>query len=157
MRKRVVGPAQQGTASGAHDWLDVEHLAEVEMTSENTSYPIESALRPGEGSGWRATVPGKQTIRLLFEVPQTIRRIRLGFVETTVSRTQEYVLRWSADGGQSLREIVRQQWNFNPDNAAAETEEHLVELVGVTTLELTIVPDTSGGNTLATLAQFRLA
>jgi hypothetical protein len=23
-------------------------------------------------------------------------------------------LRWSADGGHSFREIVRQQWNFNP-------------------------------------------
>lgn len=38
----------------------------------------------------------------------------MNFVEAADARTQEYVLRWSADGGQSSNDIVRQQWNFSP-------------------------------------------
>jgi hypothetical protein len=157
MRKRVIAPVQKGTASPHQDWLNVEGLAEVEITSEDAAHPIESALLPGGASGWRAAEPGKQTIRLLFTSPQRLRRIWLNFVETRAERTQEYVLRWSADGGQSFREIVRQQWNFSPQGATSETEDHLVELPAVTVLELSIIPDTSGGMAFASLAQLRLA
>jgi nuclear transport factor 2 (NTF2) superfamily protein len=66
-------------------------------------------------------------------------------------------LRWSADGGQSYREIVRQQWNFNPQGAMFEKEDHLVDLPAVTSLELNIVPDVSGGNAIASLARLRVA
>jgi hypothetical protein len=157
MRKRIITPAQQKTASPDQDWLDLEKLAEVEISSEDAAYPIESALLPGGSPGWRGAGPGKQTVRLLFAQPQRLRRIWLNFVETQVERTQEYVLRWSADGGKSFQEIVRQQWNFNPHGATHETEDYHVELSGVTLLELIIVPDTSGGNAVASLAQLRLA
>ena len=135
----------------------MEELAEVEITSEDAAHPIESALLPGRASGWRAAGPGKQTIRLLFTNPQQLRRIWLNFVETRTERTQEYVLRWSPDSGQSFREIVRQQWNFSPEGATSETEDIHVELPAVTVLELSIIPEISGGNALASLAQLRLA
>ena len=157
MRKRLIAPVQQQTAPPGQDWLNVEELAEVEITSEDAGHPIESALLPGRTSGWRAAGPGKQTIRLLFAHPQRLRRIWMTFVETRAERTQEYVLRWSADGGQSFREIVRQQWNFNPQGATGETEDHHVELPAVTVLELNIIPDTSGGMAFASLEQLRLA
>jgi hypothetical protein len=156
MRKRIIDHVQQGTEPPG-DWLNVEELAEVEITSEDAAYPIESALLPGGTSGWRAAGPGKQTIRLLFATPQPLRRIWLNFVETRIVRKQEYVLRWSPDGGQSFREIVRQQWNFSPGGATCQTEDHHVQLQGVTVLELNIIPDTSGENALASLAQLRLA
>ena len=38
------------------------------------------------------------------------------------ARTQEFVLRWSPDGGNSVKEIVRQQWNFNPPDSIREVE-----------------------------------
>ena len=157
MRKRIITPVQQETASLDQDWLNMEGLAEVEITSEDAAHPIESALLPGRASGWRAAGPGKQTIRLLFANPQRLRRIRLNFVEPRTERTQEYVLRWSPDGGQSYREIVRQQWNFSPQGATSETEDLHVELSAVTVLELNIIPDISGGNAFASLAQLRLA
>jgi hypothetical protein len=157
MRKRIITPVQQETASLDQDWLNVEGLAEVEITSEDAAHPIESALLPGRASGWRAAGPGKQTIRLLFANPQRLRRIRLSFVERRTERTQEYVLRWSPDGGQSYREIVRQQWNFSPQGATSETEDLHVELSAVTVLELSIIPDISGGDAFASLAQLRLA
>ena len=157
MRKRIIAPVQQETASADQDWLNVEALAEVEITSEDAAHPIESALLPGRASGWRAAGPGKQTIRLLFAAPQHLRRIWLHFVETHIGRTQEYALRWSPDGGESFREIVRQQWNFSPEGATSQTEDHHVDLPAVTVLEVSIIPDTSGGPALASLAQLRLA
>lgn len=157
MRKRIITPVQQETASLDQDWLDIEGLAEVEITSEDAAHPIESALLPGLASGWRAASPGKQTIRLLFANPQRLQRIWLNFVESRTERTQEYVLRWSPDGGQSYREIIRQQWNFSPQGATSETEDLHVELPAVTVLELIIIPNISGGNAFASLAHLRLA
>ncbi len=156
MRKRIIGHVQQGSEPPG-DWLNVDGLAEVEITSEDAAHPIESALLPGGTTGWCAAGPGKQTIRLLFAAPQKLRRIWLNFVEPRIGRTQEYVLRWSPDGGQSFREIARQQWNFSPEGATCQTEDHHVDLPAVTVLELSIIPDTSGGNALASLAQLRLA
>ena len=141
MRKRLIASDQQQTTSPGDDWLNVENLAEVEITSEDAAHPIESALLPGGASGWRAAGPGKQTIRLVFSHPQRIRRIWMNFVETGTERTQEYVLRWSVDGGQSFREIVRQQWNFSPKGATGETEDYSVDLPAVAVLELNIIPD----------------
>ncbi|HBP89445.1 MAG TPA: hypothetical protein PKK23_09550 [Nitrospirales bacterium] len=156
MRKKIIGHVQEGTEPTG-DWLNVDELAEVEITSEDAAHPIESALLPGRTTGWRAAGPGKQTIRLLFASPQRLRRIWLNFVETRINRTQEYVLRWSPDGGQPFREIVRQQWNFSPEGATRQTENHHVDLPAVTVLELSITPDTSGGNALASLEKLRLA
>ena len=144
MRKRMIAEARKTPQPPEQDWLKVEDLAEVEITSEDPSHPIESALLPGGGPGWRAAAPGKQTVRLLFDRPQQLRWIRLDFLETDVERTQEYVLRWSPDGGQSFRDIVRQQWNFGPD-ATSETEDHRVDLTGVTALELVITPEIGVG------------
>ena len=157
MRKRIIAPVQQESAFCDKDWLHLEGLAEVEITSEDSAHPIESALLPGSTSGWRAAEQGTQTIRLLFARPQPLRWIWLNFKETCFERTQEYVLRWSADGGQSFREIVRQQWNFSPQGATSQTQNHHVDLPAVTVLELNITPDINGGPAVASLTQLRLA
>jgi hypothetical protein len=157
MRKRIVASREPNAAFAEVDWMDLESVAEVEVTSEDVAHPIEAALLPGHGSGWRAAAPGKQTVRLLFSRPQRVKRIRLAYVEPETPRTQEYVLRWSADGGRSYREIARQQWNFSPAGATAETEDHRVDLPAVTALELCIIPDISGGDAVASLAKLRLA
>jgi hypothetical protein len=157
MRKRLIASVHQNISPLGPAWLNLEDLAEIEITSEDAAHPIESALLPAGGSGWRAGSPGKQTIRLVFAHPQRVHRIRLHFVESVTERTQEYVLRWSPDGGQSFREIVRQQWNFSPQGATSETEDHRVELPGVTVLELSITPDISHQSAFASLAQLRIA
>jgi hypothetical protein len=157
MRKRIITPLEQETASSADDWLDLESLADVEVTSEDAAHPIEAALFSGHGVGWRAAAPGEQTIRLLFTRPQRLKRISLSYDEPVTPRTQQYVLRCSADGGQPYREIARQQWNFSPQGAVSETEDHRVDLPAVTVLELSIVPDISGGDAVASLARLRLA
>jgi hypothetical protein len=157
MRKRIIGHGPREVAAAEPGWLDLDLLAQVEITSEDADYPIESALIPGMGLGWRAAPPGEQTIRLLFDEPRSLRRIHLRFHEGEQERTQEFVLRWSPDGGQTYREIVRQQYNFSPPGVTDEVEDYDVDLDGVTALELKIVPDISGGRARASLAQLRLA
>ncbi len=155
MRKRIINQDTQDGLFANQSWLDLEHLAQVEITSEDPTHPIEAALKPGTEEGWRASEPGEQIIRLLFDKPLELKRIYLVFFEETQERTQEFTLQWSSDGGQSYREMVRQQYNFSPKTR--EVEDYNVDLNGVTALELKIVPDISGGSTYASLAQISLA
>ena len=158
MRKRLITQKPQDSSSPNADWLDLESAAVVEVTSEEKGYSVESALISGETQGWRAADSGTQTIRLVFDVPQRIRRIWLVFEETEAERTQEFVLRWFSDGGPSFREIVRQQWNFSPPETTREIEDYKVELTDVTVLEIVIVPDKSrAAATRASLKSLRLA
>jgi hypothetical protein len=156
MRKRQISTLQAAPPPG-HAWLDLDRTALVEVTSEENGYPIESALIEAGNHGWRAANSGPQTIRLIFDEPQKLRRIWLVVEDTENTRTQEFLLRWSPDTGRSFQEIVRQQWNFSPPDSVRETEDYTVELSAVTILELTIVPDKSGGAARASLASLRLA
>ena len=157
MRKRLITPIPQAGTHRDEGWLDLDDAAVVEVTSEEKEYPVESALVSGEMRGWRASDSGTQTIRLIFDEPQRLTRISLVFEETETERTQEFVLRWSPDGGRSFREIVRQQWNFSPPKTIREVEECQVDLSGVTVLELVIVPNISRGATRASLKSLRLS
>jgi hypothetical protein len=92
-------PTPLGIRPHDEGWLDLDRAASVEVTSEEKDYEIDSALVSGETQGWRAGSQGTQTIRLLFDQPQSLRRISLVFEETETAPTQEFVFRWSADGG----------------------------------------------------------
>src|SRR5436190_23324225 len=100
---------------------------------------------------------GSQTIRLVFDQPQRLKCISLVFEEKETARTQEFVLRWSPDGGSSVKEVVRQQWNFSPPESIREVEEYRVDLAGVTVLELAINPDIAGGPARASLQNLCLS
>jgi hypothetical protein len=156
MRKSVIPDVSAHSAPLEPAWLDLERLACVEVSSEDPANPLEEALRPGGRAGWRAGASGPQTLRLRFDEPQRLQRIRVRFEETQHARSQEFVLRWSADG-KSFREIVRQQWNFSPSGSTREAENYVVALVGVSVFELHIVPDTSGGDARVSLAELRIA
>lgn len=157
MRKRLIKPVTAFVPPADAEYLDLDRVASVAVTSEEKDYGIESALVSAETRGWLADTPGPQTIRIIFDGPQRLRRISLIFEEKEVSRTQEFVLRWSLDNGQSFREIVRQQWNFSPPETIREVQEYQVELSGVTVLELMIVPDIGRGKCCASLKSLRLS
>jgi hypothetical protein len=157
VRKSFITPGGQAAAAPDAAWLDLDRLARVEVTSEDPDRPVEGAFAPGRAPGWVAGGPGPQTVRLRFDAPQQIRRIRLHFVERTEARTQEFVLRWGTTAELPGREIVRQQWVFDPNGSTHETEDYRVELDGVTVLELIITPDISGGEARATLTEMRVA
>ena len=154
MRKRLISSTPEKTRPNDEGWINVDGAAVVDVTSEEEGYPIESALHSKETSGWRAAAPGSQTIRLVFDQPQRLRRVVLVFEENNTKRTQEFVLRWSPDGGHSFREIVRQQWNFSPPETVQEVQEYQVDLSDVTLLELIIIPDISGGSARASVKSF---
>ena|ERR1700737_4791785 len=157
MRKRLITPSPQAGTLHDEGWLDLDREAVVEVTSEEKEYPVEAALVAGDMRGWRAAVSGAQTVRLVFDMAQRLTRISLIFEETDTERTQEFVLRWSGDGGRSFLEIVRQQWHFSPPETIREVEEFRVALSDVTVLELTIVPDISRGTARASLKSLRLS
>jgi len=157
MIKRIIGQDMQHIPATNQDWMNLDVLVQVEVTSEDPTHPIESSLLPGNDAGWRAAERGPQTVRLLFNQPQRIKRIQLKFHEDEFERTQQFVLRWSSNGGASYLEIVRQQYNFSPPGTTSECEDYHVDIVGVTALELNIIPDLSGGAARASLAQLKLA
>jgi hypothetical protein len=155
MRKEVLGPTPLSVALlSSEAWLDLEQVAQVQVTSEHPDFPVQCAFRFGSSDGWRAGNTGEQTIRLIFDRPQRVNRIWLRFNEAVIERTQEFTLRWSADQKQRGIEIVRQQWNFSPEGSSTEIEDYTVNLQGVLLLELTIIPDVGGGQAVATLADW---
>ena len=157
MRKSIIPPGGRDEPTPADEWLDLDRVARVEVTSEDPGHPIESALIPGRGPGWRAAGPGSQVVRLLFDEPRHVRRVWLHFAEPDAARTQEFVLRWAMADGQPARDVVRQQWAFSPGGSTHETEDYRLDLWGVTVLELVIIPDISGGTARASLAEMRVA
>ena len=155
MIKRIIAQDIQNLPTPNQDWLNLDILSQVEVSSEDAAHPIESSLIPGNDVGWRAAESGPQTVRLFFDQPQRIRRIQLKFHEDEFERTQQFVLRWSSNG--SYREIVRQQYNFSPPTTTSEFEDYHLDLVDLTALELNIIPDISGGAARASLVKLNLA
>jgi hypothetical protein len=157
MQKKIIsGSYQEPETLIKNNWLNIENIAEVEITSENKLHPIESALILDSSSGWIAGEEGLQTIRIVFNEPQAIQRVMLKFSESSFERTQEYSLNWYTENGES-HEIVRQQWNFSPNGSTTEIENHHLNLANVVVLELCINPDISNRNSIASLEQLRIA
>jgi hypothetical protein len=141
MRKTVLVTDDVVKAPTGGAWLDLEKLVQVEISSEDASFPIEGALGATATTGWRAATTGPQLIRLRFDEPQKIRRIQLHVIERSAERSQELAIFAEMDGGR--REVVRQQFSFSPGGSTEEIEDYSVELNGVTALELKIDPDRS--------------
>jgi hypothetical protein len=154
IRKHFVELARPGTP---RRWLAVVDVAQIELTSEAHEHPIESALIEDRGTGWRASRPGEQRIRLVFDQPQAIRLIHLVFEDTEQERLQEFVLRGSSDHGLTYVTIVRQQFFFSPSGATREVEDYAVGLEAITDVELHIIPDLSGRPVFANLRELRIS
>jgi hypothetical protein len=154
MQKAILDASADALPDDA--WLDLSD-ATVKISSEDPAHPIESALLGSQGRGWRASAPGKQTIRLEFDPPRRISRIAIEFEEAEVERSQEFAISWCAAPGAPLREVVRQQWNFSPAGSTIEAEEYAVKLDGVGCLQLDIDPDRGRNTALSSLKRLRVA
>jgi hypothetical protein len=130
----------------------------VFVTSEAADHPIDHAFdhhRGPGGSRWLAAEPGEQVLILVFDTPQAISKIILEVEESEVSRTQELSVAVSCDGGQTYRELLRQEYTFSPPGTTFEHEEWTIAAEGVTHVQLVIKPDkghTPCRATLTTLA-----
>ena len=157
MRKTLINQVTTITPASELTYLELEQLAQVEISSECPQHTIESALVDGSESDWQAADPGEQTIRLIFDQPQTIKQIFLQFDEQELSRTQEFVLLGRVDNEDFFREILRQQYHFSPPHTTQEIEHVTVDLKPLKALELRIIPDISGGEARAKLTRLRLS
>jgi hypothetical protein len=160
MRKSIVSLSKTSSSpssdSALDQGLDIAQIASVEISSEDAQHPFENALQGGKGGGWKAADPGPQVIRLNFDHPQSIRRIRLEFREQTRERSQEFAL-FASSAAFQKRQLVRQQWTFSPGNSAIEVEDYSVDLAGVLSLELEIDPGRHDKQAIATLESLAIA
>lgn len=104
LRKQVVSK-RSGESASFEDEISIADVATVQVTSEELDHPIDNAFDQNRGSGgsrWIADGPGEQTVILLFDTPQTIRKIGVEVEELAVSRTQELSVFVSSDGGRTL-------------------------------------------------------
>jgi hypothetical protein len=158
LRKQFIKPSPANPIPMPGE-IDVTTVATVLVTSEDPGHPIDHAFDsltgPG-GSRWVAGEPGEQTVILAFDAPQSIRRISLEIEETEVARTQELDLAISCDGGQTYRDLVRQEYNFSPPGTTFEREEWAISAGGVTHLRLRIKPDKGGKPGRATITSLAL-
>ena len=158
LRKKIIdSPASSPISIPGR--IDVAALATVLVTSESAQHPIDHAFDDRAGPGgtrWVAGEVGEQAVILAFDTPQTIRRVLLEVEETGVARTQELQLAGSSDGGQTYREILRQEYNFSPPGTTFEREDWAVSAGGVTHLRFLIKPDKGGNPCRATITMLAL-
>ena len=159
LRKQIIPrlPSESASFDGE---ISIADVATVQLTSEEADHPIDNAFDHNRGPGgsrWIADGPGAQTVILLFDSPQTIRKIGVEIEELAVSRTQELSLSVSADGGRTYRELLRQEFTFSPPGTSFERERWSVSAGAVTHLRLDIKPDKGGRVGRATLTALTLA
>jgi hypothetical protein len=139
--------------------LPLVALAEVQASSEAEGHPILLAFDEGMGPGgtyWKAGDPGEQRITVTFREPCTLAQITMEVEEREIARTQEVQLAVSTDGGQTFRELVRQEFNFSPDGATWEQETWRVPQDPVTHVKLVIKPDKGRADRCARLTSLGL-
>jgi hypothetical protein len=158
LRKQIIKGLPAGSTPMSGE-IDVAAVATVLVTSEDPGHPVDHAFddrRGPGGSRWVAGEPGEQTVVLAFDAPQTIRQVVLEVEEHEVARTQEVQLAVSVDGGQTYRELVRQEYNFSPPGTTFEREDWAVTAEGVTHLRLRVKPDKGGKPCRATITSLVL-
>lgn len=155
MRKSTIPVETHNSPSAAGVWLDLETLATAELSSEDPQHPFESALRTDTREGWRAATPGPQLLRIRFDSPQAVHRIRLQFHEESVERSQEFAI-FATSPGTARKELVRQQWVFSPGGATSELEDYTFSLPDATSLEIEIDPGRHDKGVFASLQSLQV-
>ena len=158
LRKHILTTHQTMSGRGAAE-KDIAAVATVLVSSEDPRHPIDYAFDGQRGPGasrWIAAQSGEQTLILAFDTPQTIHKLRVEVEEAEISRTQEMAVSVSQDGGQTYREVMRQEYNFSPPGTTLEHEEWSINAVAISHLQLTIKPDKGGKTGRATLTTLAL-
>ena len=160
LKKYILGRPHEATPHVAYaDKISVPSLGTVFLSSEEKDHPIDHVFDSNRGPGgtrWIAAQPGVQTIIVAFDSPQTIHQVHLEIEEPEISRTQELQLSLSTDGGETYRELLRQEYTFSPPGTTFEREEWSIPVEGVTHLQLMITPDKGGKPCQATLTTLTL-
>jgi hypothetical protein len=133
--------------------------ASVLATSEADGHPIALIFDDDRGPGareWIAAEPGNQTVITGFHHSHTLRCVTLEVEEREANRIQEVQLCVSRDGGETYRELRRQEFTFSPDGATWECEDWAVAEFNVTHVRLVIKPDKGRTDCIAKLTSLVL-
>lgn len=159
IRKRPLETSAATAGTRAAGEIDIIGCATIAYSSEDPAHPVEYMFDGRSGAGatrWMsARLDAVEHIVLEFDQPQAISRLVYEVEETNRERTQEVRVEISEDGGRSYRQILVQEYNFSPSGAAYQREEQRFNLMRVSHLCLTIVPNKNGSGT-ATLTSLRL-
>jgi len=158
LRKQIINRSHSAP-SPVPGRIDIAAVATVLVTSEDPEHPIDHAFDDRRGPGatrYVAGETGEQVVILAFDAPHSIRRVVLEVEERAVARTQELHLAASCDGGQTYRELLRQEYNFSPPGTTFEREDWAVNAEGVTHLRLVIRPDKGDKHCRATVTSLAL-
>ena len=104
VRKQIL-PRPPVESTSFEAGIPVAEVATVQVTSEQGNHPIDNVFDNRQGPGgsrWIADGPGEQTLILVFDSPQTIRKVSLEVEELWVSRTQELSVSVSSDGARTI-------------------------------------------------------
>jgi F5/8 type C domain len=158
LRKRAL-EADAATSAGTADEIDIAGCATIAYSSEKPAHPVEHLLDGHSGPGgtrWISARPDViEQIIVEFDQPQAISRLVYEVEEAVRERTQEVRVEVSEDGGRTYRQILVQEYTFSPGGATYQREEQRLNLLQVSRLRLTIVPNKNGSGT-ATLTALRL-
>ncbi|WP_447978374.1 hypothetical protein [Candidatus Nitrospira bockiana] len=162
LRKQILGSGHRiGGSSRRHGpaGISIPEVATVLVSSEMPEHPVDHICDGQYGPGstrWIAGESGDQSVVLSFDAPHTVRRVSLEVEEPEVSRIQELALSISRDGGQTYREILRQEYTFSPPGTTFEHEEWQIPGEGVTNVWIWIRPDKNGRPCRASITSLAL-
>ena len=155
MRKRVgTSSIEIGAPPAPSRSLPLAEIATAFVTSEAIGHPVEYIFDGQQGPGstrWVAGTSGEQTLVLAFDRPQPLHEIGIEIEERDIARTQELDVSLSSDGGETFKEIVRQEYTFSPPGTSFERETWTVHTEPVTHVRLRIKPHKGGGPAPATM------
>lgn len=160
MRKEIVDSGTLNSRSAMTGELDIVNMATVQLTSEDSAHPIENAFNQEHGKGasyWAAAASGPQTITLVFDQPQAIRKIQLEIEEVEASRTQMLQVSVSHNRGQSFEKVLQQDYTFSPPGTTFQQEDWTVDLEPITHFRLKIIPDQDHNLAVAKLSSLILS
>jgi len=139
--------------------IDLASVATIDYSSEDPAHPVERIVDDDAGPGGSYWAGGQadttEQLVLAFDRPQSIARVVYAVEETEHERTQEMHIEVSTDGGGTYRRIIVQEFTFSPRGATFEREDVKLDLVDVTHLRLTLVPNKDGEG-VAKLTSLRL-
>jgi F5/8 type C domain len=139
--------------------IDLASCATVAYSSEDPTHPVEHMFDGRFGPGatrWLAAQPDvTEKIVVEFDRPQAISRLLYEVEEAVRERTQEVRVEVSEDGGRNFRQILVQEYTFSPGGSTFQSEELRLNVVHVSHIRLTIVPNKNGSG-IATLTSLRL-
>ncbi len=159
LRKQVI-PKPSRDPAPLEGEIPIADVATVQVTSEQADHPIDHAFDRSRGPGgsrWVAGAPGEQSVTLLFDSPQTIRRIAVEVEELAVGRTQELALSVSSDGGRPIESSSGRSSTSAHRARASSASSGRSPSDAVTHLRLDIKPDKGGRVGLASLTSLSVA